>query len=282
MTQLIDTHQHLLYHDQLRYAWAEALPPLSGDDFSVADYQQLTEGRDVAGTIFMEVDADDYRKEARLISNLAADPDNQILGLIASCRPETDAGFDDWMDECAGLPVVGFRRILHEVADDMSQDQTFRANVGKIGKHGHVFDMVFRADQLPIARDFAAACDEMNLVLDHCGVPDIAGGEIDHWRKGISALAALPHVNCKISGILAYCSAENAGLETIEPYVGHIIESFGTDRLVWGSDWPVVNLTSNLPDWIDIFRQLITNFSPDEATAISSGNAQRIYGVAKA
>lgn len=279
MDHLIDTHQHLLYRNRLTYAWSDPLPALAGQDFTVADYKQLTAGHDVAASIFMEVDAGDYHGETRFISTLASDPASRIAGIISSCRPENDVGFDAWLEECSDMAVVGFRRILHEVPDDMSRSETFRQNVRKMGRNGKVFDMVYRADQLDIAFDFAAACDGMTLVLDHCGVPDIAGGEIDNWKKAITRLAGLTHVNAKLSGVLAYCAPGTASLETISPYVDHVMNSFGPDRLVWGSDWPVVNLTSALPDWIVTFRELIAGLSSDEQAAICNGNAQRIYSV---
>ena len=161
----------------------------------------------------------------------------------------------------------------------MSQTETFRRNVRTIGKSRKSFDIVFRADQLDIAYDLGASCDEMTLILNHCGVPDIAGGEIVNWKAAISRIASLPHVMGKLSGILAYCAEGSVNLEAVRPYVDHMIESFSPSRLVWGSDWPVVNLKSTLPEWIDIFRNLIEDLSADEKAAISSGNAQRIYDV---
>jgi len=279
MTPLLDTHQHLLYRDTLGYAWSDDLLPLANRDFTLDDYRELTDGKEVAASIFMEAAADDYRAEARFVSKLAQDANNRIAGMIASCRPEEDDGFDAWLDECADMPVVGYRRILHEVPDGMSQTDAFRRNIRKTGARGKVFDMVFRADQLTIARELAMACDDMILVLDHCGVPDIAGGDFDAWRGGITALAEVPHVACKLSGVLAYCAPGQATRETIQPYIDHVIDSFGPARLVWGSDWPVVDLGADLPGWIDIFREMIAPLSDDEKTAICNGNARRIYGV---
>lgn len=281
MIPLLDTHQHLVYRDRFEYAWSDNAPALAGRNFTIADYQDLTAGRGVTGTIFMEVDVShDYRDETRFVAELAGDAANNLLGIISSCRPEHDSGFDVWLEECQSLPVVGFRRILHEIDDDLSKGAGFRANVNKIGAQGFVFDMVFRADQLSIAADLAKACDDMTLVLDHCGVPDIAGGAFDNWRDGISNIAALQHVHCKLSGVLAYCAEGAATIDAVRPYVDHVISSFGTERLVWGSDWPVVNLRSDLPQWIDIFRQLISGLSADEQAAICHGNAQNVYGVA--
>ncbi|MGI9355689.1 MAG: amidohydrolase family protein [Rhizobiaceae bacterium] len=279
MLPLLDTHQHLIYRDKLTYAWADNVPVLSTGDFTIDDYHALVAGRGVAGSIFMEADAGDYCAETRMVAELVADPENRLLAIISSCRPEEDEGFDDWIEECGSLPVVGFRRLLHEVDDSVSQGETFRRNVARIGRRGFTFDIVCRSDQLPIAHEFAVSCDDMTLVLDHCGVPDIAGGETESWFFGIKNMAALPHVCAKISGVLAYCAPDNATLEAVRPYVEHVIASFGTERLVWGSDWPVVNMGADLRQWIDVFRALIGDLSESEAAGIAHKNAERIYGV---
>ena len=279
MIPLLDTHQHLLFRDRFGYSWSDDLPPLAGRDFTPADYASLTAGRGVAGAIFMEVDADDYHGEARYVSALVDDPSNRLLGVVASCRPEQDDTFAPWLEELADMPVVGLRRILHEVPDDVSQSPVFRANLSRLSRHDLIFDMVFRADQLPLAADLARACPDTQLVLDHCGVPDIAGGVMDPWRAGITEVASFKNVVCKLSGVLAYCAADNADRDAIRPYVEHCIEQFGAERCMWGSDWPVVNLMSTLPDWIDTFRSLISDLSNDEQAAICHGNAQRVYGV---
>lgn len=282
MIPQIDTHQHLIYPDRLDYAWTEKHEALAGKGFRLDDYRRLTEGAGVAGTIFMEcavADAD-YRVETRMIATLAQGRGSGILGLIAGCRPETDEGFQAWLDESSELGVVGYRRILHEVPDDVSQSSTFRANLARIGRHGRPFDMVFRADQLKLALDLARACDGVQLVLDHCGVPDIAAGAMDPWREDITALAKLPHVHVKISGVLAYCAPEKADLDAIRPYVDHVIGAFGPQRCLWGSDWPVVNVTgADLPGWIEMFREIQAGLSQDEAEEIGHRSAERVYRV---
>lgn len=277
--EFIDTHQHLIWRDRLGYGWTAGIPALAEGDFTPEDYQAQTTGLGIAGTIFMEcgVDDADYRAEARYVATRVGR--DGILGQIASIRPETDAGFDAWLEECGGLQVKGFRRILHVVADEMSQSATFRRNLKKIGRRGLAFDMCFLARQLPIAAELARACDGQPLVLDHCGVPDIAGGAYDGWAKGIDRLAALPHVSVKLSGISAYCAPGTASVETLKPWVDHVITRFGTDRVVWGSDWPVVLLGAGLVPWIGMTRALIAGLSADEQAAIAAGNARRIYGV---
>lgn len=279
MIPLIDTHQHLVYANDLPYAWTAGIAALAGRAFTLGDYQALTAGKGVEATLFMEAAVDDGRRgeEAPFIASIAKQPGSNIAGLIATVRPESDDGFEAELEEADALGIVGFRRILHVVDDAMSQSATFRSNVRKVGAAGKVFDMCFAAAQLPIAQEFAAACDNTTLVLDHCGVPDIAGGGLDPWRADITAMAQLPHVSCKLSGILAYCKPDAANLESIRPYVDHVLEAFGPSRMVWGSDWPVVNMTSDLPSWLDITQEILNALSPDEASAIGSQNAKRLY-----
>jgi predicted TIM-barrel fold metal-dependent hydrolase len=281
MIPLFDTHQHLIYPDVAGYAWTAGIPVLADRSFTLEAYRRLTHGLGICGSIFMESGADDsdFREEARHVAELARNPESQIKGLVVSCRPETEQGFEAWLDEARSLGAVGFRRILHVVDDEVSRTSAFRANVRRIGEADRTFDMCFLARQLPIARELAMACDNTRLILDHCGVPDIARGGLDPWRGHIRALAALPNVICKLSGVLAYCALGQASFEAILPYVDHVIECFGPARIVWGSDWPVVDMADGLPDWIAVSRKLLGRLSQTEAELIGQRTALAVYGL---
>ena len=278
MIKLLDTHQHLVYRDVANYSWAKDIPPLATDNFTVENYLKLTEGLGIGGTLFMEtgVDDPDYQNEAKYVQKLSDNPNNGIKGLIVSIRPEDDS-FDAWFNETLQMNVSGYRRILHVMPDETSQTQTFRDNVKKIGKAGKPFDICYLPTQLSIAYDFAKDCQEVNLVLNHCGVPSIAAGDIDQWGKDIKKLAELPNVYCKLSGLMAYCAPGTSSQETIQPYVDHVLETFGPNRMVWGSDWPVVNLGKGIQEWISVTRNILSKLSDSEAEAIANANAQKIY-----
>ncbi|MDD7970899.1 amidohydrolase family protein [Roseinatronobacter alkalisoli] len=280
MPALIDTHLHLIYRKSLGYGWTSEIPALATGDFTLDDARALMGDR-VAGAVFMEAAVDDagYKDEARLIGGLIGQSGGVLLGQIASCRPEEPAGLDDWIDEGQGLGVVGYRRVLHVVPDALSQSDIFRRNISMIGARGLTFDMCFTARQLGLAQALAQACPDTKLVLDHCGVPDIAGGGFDAWRAGIDAIAKLPHVTCKLSGLMAYCAPGTAGFATIRPYVDHVFTRFGPDRVVWGSDWPVVNLGGGLVDWLDVTAQILDMLSAEERIAVAHGNARQVYGL---
>ena len=281
MIPLLDTHQHLVYRNEANYSWTKDIPPLATEDFTVDSYLSLTKDLGIGGTLFMEtgVDDPDYQKEAHFIKSLMDDNKNGIKGLIFSIRPEENDNFDSWLEETLSMGVSGFRRILHVMPDDTSKSEVFRNNVKKIGNAGKPFDICYLPTQLNIAIDFAKACDDMHLVLNHCGVPSIAAGEIDQWGKDIKELSQLPNVICKLSGLMAYCTPGTSSLETIKPYVDHVLNCFGADRIVWGSDWPVVNLGKGIQEWIKVTREILSNLSESEAESIGYLNAQNIYKV---
>ena len=277
--EFLDTHQHLIYRDRFGYDWTAEIEALAAGDFTLDEYSRLVADMGIAGTLFMEagVNDEDYQAEARFVSSLVNK--QGMLGQIASCRPEENEGFDAWLEECGDLHVAGFRRILHVMPDDLSQSDHFRANLKKIGRRKLPFDICVLARQLPIAIELVRACDGQQYVLNHCGVPDIAGGAFASWAAGMKELAGMPHVAVKLSGISAYCAPGTASVETMKPWVDHVLDCFGTERIVWGSDWPVVNLGSGLPEWIELTRRLIAGLSADEQAAIAMRNARAIYGV---
>lgn len=268
----------MIYRDPLRYSWTDDIPALAQRDFTLADYATLTRGRGIIGTLFMEAGADDadYQAEARFIAGKIG---GVLLGQIASCRPEVDAGFDAWLEECETLSVKGYRRILHVMPDDLSASPIFRRNLRKIGAKGLPFDLCFLARQRGIALELLRACGDQVFVLDHCGVPDIAGGAFAPWAASLRDLARFPNLYCKLSGITAYCAPGQGEVADLAPWVAHVLDCFGPSRVIWGSDWPVVNLGAGLPKWIGQSTQLLAQLTPAEAAAITHLNARRIYAV---
>jgi predicted TIM-barrel fold metal-dependent hydrolase len=281
MISLLDTHQHLVYREKASYGWTKDIPPLAEGNFTLDDYKTLTEGLGIGGTLFMEtgVDEPDYQQETRFVKSLADNFDNGMIGLISSIRPESDEAFENWLEETIEMGVVGYRRILHVMPDDTSQSDIFTNNVRKIGISGKTFDICFLPGQLPVACELAKACENTKLILNHCGVPDIAGNGLDPWRQDIKALAQIPNVICKLSGLMAYCAPGTSSLETIEPFVDHVLNCFGPNRMVWGSDWPVVNIGKGIQEWIKVTHTILGNLSDDEAKKVASSNAERIYKI---
>ncbi|MCP5534854.1 MAG: amidohydrolase [Akkermansiaceae bacterium] len=280
MIPILDTHLHLIYQDDFSYDWCAGIPALN-KNFHLHDYQKLVEGRGVAASIFMEVDVaeGEIAAEARFFTELAKADDNPLTAVIASCRPERD-DFEQQLETTLTDSVCGLRRVLHTMPDELSQSSLFRDNIRTLAARGLPFDLCFLERQLALAYDLAAACPENRFVLNHCGVPTIAAENFDAWKQDLSRLATLPNVSCKVSGVIAYCpDPEQATLDTLRPWLETSVEAFGTDRIVFGSDWPVCNLTKGLPAWLDIARGFFSSFSDDEQHAVFHRNAEAIYSI---
>lgn len=278
-TDLIDTHQHLILRGQLGYAWTQEVPAIASGTFDQSVYAEQATGCNITATIFMEsgVDDVDYQNEARLVSKLVGSGNLKMLGVIASCRPETDDGFDAWLEECGDLNVVGFRRILQVMPDDLSRSETYRRNVRKIGKAGYPVDLCFDGRQLSIAYDLVRADPDTVFILDHCGRPDIAGGDFAAWHQEMIKLAELPNFWVKLSGLPTYCDQSGSKIDGVKPYSDTVLELFGPSRMVWGGDWPVIDVGGGLATWVNITTELLSGLSTDERQLIGTLNARQIY-----
>ena len=280
---MIDTHIHLLEPDRFTYEWTKGFPALTGR-FDLSDYQKASADTGIQAGVFMEVDCEESADEARYFCSLAEQPGGLIQAVVAAARPESP-DFERNLEAIAHPRLTGIRRVLHTQPDELSKSSLFRENVSRLGALGLSFDLCVLQRQLPLALDLVRACPQTTFILDHCGVPEIsandapAGAGFLAWKKSLRALAAEPNVNGKISGITAYAPETLRNAPGLRPYTDAMLEAFGPTRLVWGGDWPVVNLGDGLLAWSNITRELLSELTPDERTLILSTNAKKIYRI---
>lgn len=272
--RIIDTHLHLVDQARLRYPWLDAVPALNRD-WSLETYWREAESAGIERALHMEVDVDAADQDAETAWVTSLGP--PVVGAIASCRPES-ADFPRQLERIAAHRTVrGLRRILHTSPDELGLAPLFAENLRRLPSYDLTFDLCVLARQLPVAAALARACPDTSFVLDHCGVPDVKARALDPWRADIERLAALPNVACKISGVVAYADPEGWTVADLRPFVEHCIASFGWDRVVWGSDWPVCTQTADLRRWVEATHQLLEGTSDDERARLLSRNAERLY-----
>ncbi len=273
--RIVDTHLHLVYRDRFSYPWLADAPPLNRQ-WTADDYFAKAIALGIETALHMEVDVAEEDMEAETRFIVGAHP--RIGGAVASARPESD-GFAAYLECVRAIPgVKGIRRILHTSPDELGGTALFAENIQRIGDAGLPFDLCVLARQLPIGRALAAKCPNTQFVLDHCGVPDIAGQALDPWRDEIRALSKLPNVAAKISGVVAYAKPDWV-VDDLKPFVEHVIACFGWDRVVWGSDYPVCTLTADLERWVSASKHIASGASTDEQAKLFHRNAERIYGL---
>jgi predicted TIM-barrel fold metal-dependent hydrolase len=273
---IIDTHQHLIY-PELQYPWTKNVPALADKLFQLEEYRHAAHGTGITKTLFMEVDVaeSEIKAETEFFLKLANDPKSEIAGVIANCRPERE-NFPAYIEAIFHPKLKGLRRILHDQPDELSQTPIFAKNLAHLAEHKLTFDLCLLARQLPLGKKLLSAMPDVQFILDHCGIPSIAGG-VDPWRQHIRELSKFPNLACKISGVVAYCDPQRVTADAIRPYVEHCIECFGWDRVLFGGDWPVCNITSSLGRWIEILKEIVGRESAENQEKLFSKNAERIY-----
>jgi predicted TIM-barrel fold metal-dependent hydrolase len=275
---LVDTHLHIIDRSRLSYPWLAEVPALDRD-FLYAEYRRQALRAGISDAIHMEVDVapDQIEAEIAFAGEQFRQPGSLIRGCIAACRPE-EPGFAALLEKYTADPfALGFRRLINPLPDGVSDSRIFVENIRRLGGTGLTFDAHVHGHQLPRAIALADAAPQVRFILDHCGVPDIRGGDFSAWRESIADLARRENVTAKISGIVAYADPDGWTVETLRPYVEHIIESFGWNRVVWGSDWPVCTLGGGLLAWTSATHALLAGCANEERQRLFWRNADRIW-----
>jgi predicted TIM-barrel fold metal-dependent hydrolase len=276
--QIVDTHQHLWDLDLFRYAWLDSIPSLNRS-FRMSDYLAATQGLNVVKSVHLEADVDEpyMLDETRHLLALADQPDNPLEGIVACGRPESES-FKFYLDKIAGHPKLkGIRRVLHTQPDDIGGRATFVENVAALPGYGLSFDICVLARQLPIAIRLVSKCPDVTFVLDHCGVPQVKEKNLDPWRAHIAELAQFPNVSCKISGLVAYADPQKWTGEDLRPFIEHTVASFGWDRVLFGSDWPVCTLSASYKQWVEALRAITQGAGETNQRKLFHDNALRVY-----
>jgi L-fuconolactonase len=172
--------------------------------------------------------------------------------------------------------LKGLRPMLQGLEPEWLDDETLAPAVQAMLEHQLVFDALVLPRHLPALLRFARRYPQLPIVIDHCAKPLIASALLDPWREDMAALAALPQVVCKLSGMVTE-AAPDWKLEDLRAYAAHVLEIFGPRRVLWGSDWPVLNLASDYAGWRRTTDALLDHLDEEARAAIYAGNAERVY-----
>jgi L-fuconolactonase len=204
-----------------------------------------------------------------------------IAGIVAWVDPAS-AAIEEEMAALSWNPIVkGVRPVRDDNRSiawmlDRRLDRGWRALTG----NGLALDILVQNwQEIPLATALARAWPELNIVLDHCGKPDIVNGAFEPWAASIGELAGLPNVACKFSGLLN-CALPGAVAEDLRPYAFQVFESFTASRVMWASDWPPLELAADYETWMSISEEILTQLSAAEIEQVMAGTAARIYRLA--
>lgn len=277
---IVDAHVHLYDPGVIRYSWMKEKNPLLDRVWLLEQYDQARAGVEVDRIVFVEVWADpgQYLQEASFIAGLA-DRDRRLQGIVAAAPLERGAAVTPDLEKLAAHEITRSIRRLIEIETDpeFCVQPGFIEGVKLLPRFDLAFDLCLYHHQLPSVIELVRRCPEVRFVLDHIGKPAIRDGLIEPWREHIRELAELPNVWCKLSGVAT--EADHAGWtrEQLRPYIEHVIDCFGFDRIMYGADWPVSELTHRYPEWVEILEWVVAGCSAEELQKLFRDNAIAFY-----
>lgn len=276
---IVDAHVHLYDVDRLSYPWLANVPRINRS-YGLADLDAARGPIELEGIVFAEVAVGPglHLDEAAWVQALA-DGDPRIQGIIAHAPlergPAVAADLERLM---ANRCLKGIRRLIETEMDPrFCLEPGFIEALKLLPGYGLTFDICVKHWYLAFGLELVRRCPDVTFVLDHIGKPGIKHGMWEPWRSQIKELAALPNVWCKVSGVITEADHQHWTKEQIEPYVHHVIDSFGFDRMLYGSDWTVSELTHAYPDWVAILDEVLAGTSEDEQRRFWCENARRVY-----
>lgn len=173
--------------------------------------------------------------------------------------------------------IKGWRHIVQDEPDNFLYDKDFRRGVSLLNQYGYTYDVLVYHRQLKSALDFVSAFPDQRFIIDHCAKPDIKHKEINEWKQNMKEMAKFPNTWCKISGLLTEARWKSWSAADFYPYLDVVFESFGTNRILFGSDWPVMLLAGMYVQWKSLLEKYMENIDDEEKEKIFGSNAVEVY-----
>ena len=275
MAKIIDSHHHLWQFNEEDFGWMDESMEILRKDYLPVDLNSELEAAEVEGTV--AVQARQKLEETKWLLNLAEENDF-IKGVVGWVDLRSEDIIDQ-LEKFASHPkLVGVRHVIHDEADDdFILGSDFVRGIGQLSSHDLTYDLLLFPKYLKNASKLVSMFPDQSFVLDHISKPLIREGILDPWKEDITELAAHPNVWCKVSGMVTEADLSVWKYDDFVKYLDVIVESFGTDRIMLGSDWPVCKLAGEYEDIMDIPKKYFDNFNEADKERIFSQNCIEFY-----
>lgn len=271
----IDAHQHFWKYDSQEYEWIDENKKVIKRDFFTNDLADVQNPLGFEGSI--AVQARQSLKENDFLLRLA-EKDERIRGVVGWVdlrSPDVDRELEQYYKH---PKFVGVRHVVQDEPDDLFMvRENFMRGIQRLHAYKLTYDILTFPKQLPAAIQLVKAFPDQLFVLDHISKPFIKDSVISPWDDQIRQLASFENVYCKLSGMVTEADWQNWKPEDFRPYLDIVLEAFGSDRLMIGSDWPVCLLAGEYEAVMNLVIEYIQSLSNDEQAAILGGNCARFY-----
>jgi L-fuconolactonase len=257
--------------------WLDGNPQLN-QAFGPTEFLRDSDGLGMQAAVYVQVDT--TPPYGLLEARWAAEQGSLVAGVVAWAPIEDGAIASSYLEALVQIDprIKGVRRLIQSEADPEFPNQPgFVEGLRLLPSYGLSFDICIQHHQLERSIQMVRACPETSFVLDHLGKPNVKAGQLEPWREQIVELAELPNVVCKVSGLVTEADHARWTIADLQPYVLHVLEAFGEDRVLFGGDWPVVTMAASYHRWVTTLNQLTSHLSPSARRKLWSENARRVY-----
>jgi L-fuconolactonase len=271
---IIDSHVHFWKFDKKRDTWITPDMKILRQNYLPEHLSLNFKRNDVDGCIAIQ--AAQSELETHFLIELA-ETHPIIKGVVGwvDLRAEN---IDSRLDYFYQYPLVkGWRHILQAEPEGYMLDAAFQRGITHLQSLGYTYDILIYASQLKETIELVEKFPDQPFVIDHCGKPDILGHKISEWKPLIQEMATNPNVYCKVSGLFTETKWKEWSAGDFYPYLDIVFEAFGADRLMFGSDWPVMLLSGIYVQWKSLLEKYMENFPEEERLKVFGLNATRFY-----
>ncbi len=271
----IDSHQHFWHYAPVTHGWITDEMKVLKRDYLPADLKEELDASGISGCV--AVQAAQTEQETQFLLD-QADNYDFIRGVVGWVDLQRDA-VEERLAHWAQHPkFVGVRHIVQSEANEYFLTRpAFLRGVRLLSEFDLTYDLLIREDQLPVARSFVDQLPEIKLVVDHLAKPKIAAQELSPWKENIRALAQYPNVYCKLSGMVTEANWSTWQPSDLYPYLDVVLEAFGTERVMVGSDWPVCLLAGSYTQVKELIDRYFASFTTAEQGSVCGKNAIKFY-----
>ena len=274
----IDAHQHFWMYSPAEYDWIDDSMAVLRQNFLPADLAPELKNAGFGGSI--AVQARQTPEETRWLLDLAASSPS-ILGVVGWVDLRSPTVRSELEVLARNPKLVGIRHVVQSEPDDRFLMQPeFMRGISVLEEFDLAYDLLIYGRHLSVAAEFVARFPRQRFVLDHLAKPPITSGYIDSWAQGISQLATFPNVFCKLSGLVTEADWQHWTVEQIVPFLDVAFESFGPDRLMIGSDWPVCLVAASYARAVEVVKSYLFRKYPEDQARVLGDNARGFYQLA--
>lgn len=277
--QRIDAHQHCWQFDPVRDSWiTEDEMSAIRHDFMPVDLKPLLDRNQLDGSVLVQTCQDESDNDFML---KLAEENSFIKGVVGWVDLRADDVEERLKYYKDNFPKLkGFRHVLQGEPDEryMLRDD-FKQGISLLNKYGFTYDILIYPIHVKYASKLVAEYPEQKFVVDHLAKPYIKRGEIEPWKSDMEELALYQNVCCKVSGFLTEADWHNWRTDDFTPYLDVVFNAFGTNRVMYGSDWPVCVVAGGYNRAFEILQLYLSKFRPEEQELFFGGNAAKFYNL---